>query len=107
MGVTYFENLLDEITVPPDGILTRTLYRDENAKVVLFGFSPGQELSEHTAAVPVIIHILEGEGQFAAEGSSYAVKAGSWFHLKANTRHTVSATSALTMLLILVSAAKT
>jgi len=31
-----------------DGILSRTLHNDDAVKVVLFAFSTGQELSEHT-----------------------------------------------------------
>ena len=42
----------DEIEIPTDGILSKTYYEDDHVKVVVFGFSKGQELSEHTAAQP-------------------------------------------------------
>jgi len=57
----FLANLADEITPPADGTLSRTVHQDEHLKAVLFGFSAGQELSEHTAAVPAVIHILSGE----------------------------------------------
>ena len=38
------ENLLNELEIPKDGTLSRTLHRDDRVKIVLFGFAGGQEL---------------------------------------------------------------
>ena len=51
-----FADLADEIEPPTDGTLSRTVFNDERLKVILFGFSAGQELSEHTASSPAIMH---------------------------------------------------
>ena len=60
----YIEQLEDLIdSFPPDSILSRTVYQDETIKVILFGFHPEQELSEHTAAVPALLHIIKGEAK--------------------------------------------
>ena len=51
MSETYFfsENLEALITeIPPDSIVSRTFYEADRLKAILFGFAPGQELSEHT-----------------------------------------------------------
>jgi len=29
--------------------------------VVVFGFAQGEELSEHTASMPAVLHFLQGE----------------------------------------------
>ncbi|MGB9693113.1 MAG: cupin domain-containing protein [Candidatus Sumerlaeaceae bacterium] len=102
MPTIAIENLLKEISIPPDGTLSRTVYRDESVKVILFGFAPGQELSEHTASVPAIMHFLDGTGAVSIEGQRYEVGPGSWFFMPPQTPHTVTATSQLTMLLTLV-----
>ena len=47
--------------IPSDSIISRTVYSDEAVKAVLFGFAAGQELSEHTASSPALLHILRGE----------------------------------------------
>ncbi len=44
----HIQNLAETIEIPSEGILTKTHFEDESVKVVLFGFSKGQELSEHT-----------------------------------------------------------
>ena len=59
---TFFNDLLKTVEViPPDSIVSRTILQDGDLKVIVFGFDTGQTLSEHTASVPAIIHILEGE----------------------------------------------
>lgn len=55
---TYFPDLTLEAQVPSAGILSRTLFSEGGSKTVLFAFDTGQELSEHTAARPAIVHIL-------------------------------------------------
>ena len=54
-GYTHLTDIASLVEIPPDGILTRTLYDDEQVKVILFGFDAGQELSEHTASMPAIL----------------------------------------------------
>jgi quercetin dioxygenase-like cupin family protein len=61
MTYTHFTDLAKEIPPPDKGILSRTLYNDDRLKVVLFGFAQGEELSEHTASMPAILHFLQGE----------------------------------------------
>ena len=48
------QDLLKEVEIPPNGTLSRTLYRDDNVKIVLFGFAGGQELSQHTDRKSVV-----------------------------------------------------
>lgn len=104
MTTVAIENLCKEISVPPDATLSRTLHRDDSVKIVLFGFAPGQELSEHTAAVPAIMHFLEGSGEVVIAGQRYAIQPNAWFYMAPNTPHTVTASSQVIMLLTLITA---
>lgn len=58
---THFVDLAKEVESPDDGILTRTLFNDDDVKTVIFGFGTGEELSEHTASMPAILHFIQGE----------------------------------------------
>ncbi|MCC7362135.1 MAG: cupin domain-containing protein [Anaerolineales bacterium] len=89
--------------VPADSILSRTVYSDAQVQAILFSFAAGQELSEHTAAVPTIIHILAGEGTLTlgAEAPQPAGP-GTWAHLPARLPHAVEAHTPLTMLLLML-----
>ena len=58
---THIVDLAKEVEPPEDGILTRTLFNDDDVKAVIFGFGQGEELSEHTASMPAILHFLQGE----------------------------------------------
>ena len=51
-------DLAKEVQPPDKGILSRTLFNDDRLKVVLFGFAQAEELSEHTASMPAVLHFL-------------------------------------------------
>ncbi|NWF69021.1 MAG: cupin domain-containing protein [Chloroflexi bacterium] len=99
----WFEDLNTLIDhLPADSIVSRTIYQDEQIKAVLFGFAPGQALSEHTAAQPAIIHIVRGEAALTLDTDSFDAQAGAWVHMPPRLRHSVSAKSELIMLLLLL-----
>ena len=93
------ENLVDEF--PPDSILSRTVYQDKSTKTILFGFQPGQELSEHTAAVPAVLHFIEGEADLTLGEDSTTAREGTWIHLPPDLPHSVLAKTRVLMLLTL------
>ena len=99
---TFISDLAREIEIPRNGILTRTLYADEQIKVVLFGFDAGQELSEHTASTPALLHFLQGEARLTLGNDSRDVGAGAWVRMPAQMQHSVSARTPVVMLLLLL-----
>jgi hypothetical protein len=49
LDYSYIASLIEQVKdIPPDSIVSRTFYSDEQMKAILFGFAAGQELSEHT-----------------------------------------------------------
>jgi quercetin dioxygenase-like cupin family protein len=101
----FVSDLLAEIEIPKQGILSRTLYNDDQVKLVLFGFSEGQELSAHTAPMPASIYFLKGEGALTLGDEQMAVQAGSVAHMTANLRHAIVAKTPLVMLLSMMKGA--
>jgi quercetin dioxygenase-like cupin family protein len=91
---------LAEAVVPPaDGIISRTIYQDDRLKVVLFGFGAGQELSEHTASKPAVMHFLSGQADVKLGEKAVTATAGTWIHMAAGQLHAISAQAPTVMLL--------
>jgi quercetin dioxygenase-like cupin family protein len=107
MDSTYklIADLTRDIEVPADGTLSRTIHQDERLKAVLFGFAPGQELSEHTASTPAIIHILSGEADVTLGPDTIAASPGCWIHLPPQLPHSIRAKTPVVMLLLLLKSA--
>ncbi len=99
---TQFADLLREVEPPPDGTLSRTLHQDEQLKAVLFGFAAGQELSEHTASRPAVMHFLQGEATVTLGDDQTEVGPGAWIHMTAGLRHSIRARTPVVMLLLLL-----
>jgi quercetin dioxygenase-like cupin family protein len=99
-------NLLEEIQVPEQGILSHTLYNDDTMKLILFGFSPGQELAAHTAPMPATIQILRGDAQVTLGQESVETSAGCLIHMQPNLAHGIAARTPVLMLLTLVKAGR-
>jgi quercetin dioxygenase-like cupin family protein len=100
----FYQHDIDEqiLEVPPDSILSRTVFSDEQAKVILFGFAPGQELSEHTAARPAVLHFTRGEADLVLGEDHMEAVSGTWVHMPPNLPHSVHAKTPVTMLLYLL-----
>ena len=92
-------------SVPADSILSRTFYDGEDVRGVLFAFAPGQELSEHTAARPAILHFISGEARLKLGDDVQRASAGTWVHMPAQLPHSIYAESQVVMLLLLVGGA--
>lgn len=94
------ENLISEI--PPDSILSRTIFEAPHLKSILFGFAAGQELSEHTASQPAVLHFLRGEAEIVLGEAEHEAHPGTWIHLPARLPHSVHAKTPVLMLLLLM-----
>lgn len=106
MNYQYIVELAKEIEIPSDGILTRTIYQDQQVKAVLFGFDAGQELSEHTASMPAILSIIQGEAKITLGEDDLDAAAGAWIHMPAELPHSIYTKSPTVMLLLLLKSGK-
>ena len=88
---THITDLAKEAQPPEKGILSRTLFNDEKVKAVIFGFGKGEELSEHTASMPAILHFLQGEGTLTLGDDTLEATPGTWVHMPTGQRHTCAA----------------
>ncbi len=95
-------SLAAETQYAANGIVSRTILRAPNARVVLFGFAEGQELTEHTSTQQATVQVLSGECEFSLFGKPHLLKAGDYLYMPANAPHALKATSQFSMLLTLI-----
>jgi quercetin dioxygenase-like cupin family protein len=100
---THIQNLLTEIPqLTPDTIISKTFYTDDQVKMIIFRFAPGQELSEHTASKPAILHFLQGKAKLTLGDDTLEAVEGTWIHMQANLSHSIQAQTEVTLLLSLL-----
>ena len=87
------DSLLSELREFVGWLISKSL------RVVLFGFDKDQALSEHTAAMPVTIQVLEGKLRVGGEGREVELVPGGVVYLSARLPHTVYAVEPSKMLL--------
>ena len=101
-----FEFIPDLMTLvgdaPTESIVSRAFYRAAKANAIIFGFAAGQELSEHSASHPAILHFLSGEARLTLGEEVKMAKAGTWVHMPAHLPHAILAQTPVTMLLLLL-----
>ncbi len=99
---TFIKDLQEEVSIPENGILSRTLQNDQQSKIVAFGFAEGQELSAHTAPMPAILYVAKGEAKLRLGDDETEAKAGTLVHMPPKLEHGILAKSPLVLLLILL-----
>jgi quercetin dioxygenase-like cupin family protein len=97
-------SLAKETQYAAHGIVSRTLLRGPNCRVVLFGFAAGQELTEHTSPHRALVQVLSGECDFLLGQTWQHLKAGDLAHLPPGLPHAVKAPQEFSMLLTLIHA---
>ncbi len=88
--------------IAPDSIVSRTVYKDESLRAILFGFAPGETLSEHTSSYPAILHFLEGEAAVTVGEEAITAQPGTWVHMPAHLPHSIEAQTTVKMLLLML-----
>ncbi len=101
---TIFADIATEVAIPADGTLSRVLYKDERLRLVVFAFDAGQELTEHTAAVPAVIQVVAGRVRLTLGADELTAGPGAWVHLPARLPHSVEALEQSVMLLTMLPA---
>jgi quercetin dioxygenase-like cupin family protein len=100
--LTHVEDLASLVDVSTDATVSRTVLKAEGVRLVLFSFDAGQELSEHTAAMPVLLQVLDGRLTVASGGRTVELVPGGVVHLPTRAPHTVVALEPTRMLLTML-----
>ncbi len=101
-AMTDVANLAELVQVSEASIVSRVALRAEGARIVLFAFDTGQELSEHTAAVPILLQVLDGRLRVGAGDGLVELAPGGVIHIGARVPHEVLALEPSRMVLTML-----
>ena len=102
MAYSWLEDVQSGIDIPEDGTLSRVLVKDGPIRLVAFAFDAGQELTEHTASVPVVVQVISGSLTVEVAGEWHRLTPDSWMLLGAGEPHSVFAHEPSRMLLTMI-----
>jgi len=85
--------------VAASGIVSKSIVENEHHKIILFCLARGQELSEHTASVPAVIHVLRGKGTVKLGDTVHEAGPGKLHYMPSELKHAVVAEDELVFLL--------
>ena len=88
--------------IPEETIISRSIYKDEQTNITLFGFAAGQELTEHTASRPAILHFLQGEAALTLGEDEMEAGPGTWVYMEPHLPHSIVARTPVLMLLTML-----
>lgn len=87
-----FPNLADLLgDLPADAIVSRTLSQSGPLRVILFGFAPGQELSEHSTPMTATLHFLCGHATVTLGDETHEFGPGAWAQMAPKLPHSIRA----------------
>ena len=80
-----------DLPIPTQATTSRAVIDNDVARVVLFAFDTGQQLTEHTAAPPVVVQLLRGRLQFEVASERYELHPGDVVYLAPGEPHALEA----------------
>lgn len=100
---TYIQDLAQQLPeIPEDSIVSRTILDAPEAKVTLFGFAAHQEMTEHTAAYPALLQVLQGQAEITLGGDKQQAGPGTMIFMPPKLPHSLLALEQLIFVLTLI-----
>lgn len=96
---TVLADVLAELPIPADGTLSRTLYRDDDLRLVGFAFAAGQELTDHASALAVVLQVLRGRLDLRVGDQQVELTPAGWVAIPPRVTHSLVALEPTVMLL--------
>ena len=85
------KNVNKMLEYPKEGIISKTLVKNDKIEIGLYCMTAGTEMSEHTSTKAGFVHILDGKGVFRIEGENIKMFPGVFFFMKENSVHSLRA----------------
>lgn len=102
----YIEDLGDMISVQEGSTVSRTVMQKAGGNVVLFSFDTGEELSEHTAAMPVFVQTLKGRLKVTGNSRTVELVPGGLAYFPTRIPHAIYTEEPSVMMLTMVTPAR-
>jgi quercetin dioxygenase-like cupin family protein len=94
--------LTEQLPVTASATTSRSLVDNDRVRVVAFAFDTGEQLTEHTATMPVVVQLVRGRLRFEVAGETHNLTEGDCVYLAANEPHSLEALEPTLMSLIMV-----
>lgn len=94
--------LAEQLPVTEAATTSRSLVDNEHVRVVAFTFDTGEQLTEHTASMPVVVQLVSGSMRFEVAGESHQLAPGDCVYLAAREPHSLEALEPSLMSLVMV-----
>lgn len=92
---------LPEITTPTGTRSPVVLKSEDEARAVLIGLDPGQELGDHQVKEHAWLYVIEGAARIGAGSEQIDAPAGTLAHFEPDERHSVASDGGAKILLLL------
>lgn len=102
----YIADVSALVKIQDEATVSRTIMHNIGGNVVLFSFDAGQELSEHTAAMPVYVQTISGHLRISASGKTVDLVPGGLVYFPTRLPHAVEAVEASVMMLTMITPAR-
>ena len=103
MQMSEVSDVSNLISIQPEATVSRTVLKEDGQRIVLFAFDKGQVLTEHTAAVPVLLQALSGHLRITADGRTVDLVPGGLVHFGTRLPHAVEAVEPSVLQLVMLS----
>ncbi|MDO4913534.1 MAG: cupin domain-containing protein [Bifidobacteriaceae bacterium] len=94
------------VSIQPEATVSRTVMSTEGGNIVVFAMDKGQELSEHTAAMPVFVQVLQGKVTITSGDKKTELVQGGLVYFPVRLPHAVLAEEPTIMMLTMNTAAR-
>lgn len=96
------KNIKELIEYPKEGIVSKSIVKNEKIDITLFCMAGGTDISEHTSTKQGVVYVIEGEGTFNLEGNEIKMGEGVIIHMDKDAKHFLSGVKNTSFLLTLV-----
>jgi quercetin dioxygenase-like cupin family protein len=99
-------DLASEVPVTPSATTSRVVVANEAVRVVVFSFDTGEQLTEHTSTMPVVVQVLRGALRFEVAGATHDLGAADCVYLAPNELHALEAVEPSLVSLVMIPAGR-
>jgi quercetin dioxygenase-like cupin family protein len=92
------------VAYAPGSVVSKTILDKGIGSITIFSFDKGEGLSEHTSPFDAVVHVVDGVSEIKVGGKPHTVSAGQMIIMPAHIPHSLKATSAFKMLLVMIRA---
>ncbi len=93
--------LQSQVDYQPGQVISKTLVQNDLISVTIFSFDKDEEISSHSASGDAMVTVLDGNGRFIVNGTTYNLKQGETLIMPKGLPHSVHADERFKMLLMI------